>query len=43
VISRNEEIDTVLAEAKRIAAGGGPVLINAHIGRTEFRKGSISM
>jgi acetolactate synthase-1/2/3 large subunit len=43
VISHDGEIDAVLAEAKRIAAGGKPVLINAHIGRTEFRKGSISM
>lgn len=37
------EIDRVLSEAKAIARSGQPVLINAWIGRTEFRKGSISM
>jgi acetolactate synthase-like protein len=33
----------VLAEAREIAAAGRPVLVNAHLRRTEFRKGSISM
>jgi len=33
----------ILDEAKRIARSGSPVLVNAHIGKTEFRKGSISM
>ena len=33
----------VLAAAKREAAAGHPVLVNAWIGRTDFRKGSISM
>jgi acetolactate synthase-like protein len=33
----------VLAEAREIAASGRPVLVNAHLRRTEFRKGSISM
>lgn len=37
------DIDRVLAEAKQLAAAGHPVLVNAWIGRTEFRKGSISM
>lgn len=37
------QIGEVLAQAKRYAAEGRPVLINAHIGKTEFRKGSISM
>ena len=36
-------IDAVLAEARDLARGGLPVVVNAHIGRTEFRKGSISM
>lgn len=36
-------VDATLAEAKRIAAAGVPVLVNAWVGRTEFRKGSISM
>ncbi len=33
----------MLDEAVRIARGGAPVLINAHLAKTEFRKGSISM
>lgn len=36
-------VESTLAEAKRIAATGVPVLVNAWVGRTEFRKGSISM
>jgi acetolactate synthase-1/2/3 large subunit len=42
-LRRGEEIPEVLAEAKRLAASGQPVLVNAHLGRGEFRKGSISM
>ena len=38
-----EQIDAVLAEAKAVAKEGRPVLVNAHIGRSDFRKGSISM
>ena len=38
-----EEIGQVLQEAKKIAAGGRPVLVNAMIGSTDFRDGSISM
>jgi len=37
------DTERILAEAKEIAGSGVPVLINAWIGRTEFRKGSISM
>ncbi|MGH1346533.1 MAG: thiamine pyrophosphate-binding protein [Nannocystales bacterium] len=37
------DIESTIAEAKALAAQGYPVLINAHIGKTEFRKGSISM
>ncbi|MGZ5451262.1 MAG: thiamine pyrophosphate-binding protein [Thermoanaerobaculia bacterium] len=36
-------VEDTLAEAKRIAATGVPVLVNAWVGRTGFRKGSISM
>ncbi|MCA9650726.1 MAG: thiamine pyrophosphate-binding protein [Myxococcales bacterium] len=43
VIERAEDLPRVLAEAKKAAAEGTPVLINAHIGKSEFRKGSISM
>lgn len=37
------KIDATLAEARAIAASGKPVLINVHIGGSEFRKGSISI
>ena len=36
-------IPTVLEEARRLARSGLPVYVNARIGRTDFRKGSISM
>jgi acetolactate synthase-like protein len=42
-IERAEEVPAVLAEAKRLAASGRPVVVNARLGKTEFRKGSISM
>ncbi len=37
------QIDATLDEAKSLAASGRPVVINVHIGRTDFRKGSISV
>ena len=37
------KVDEVLREAKRLAASGRPVLVNAWIGKSAFRKGSISM
>jgi len=37
------EVTDVLRQAKRAAAEGRPVLINAHVGQTGFRKGSISV
>ncbi len=42
-VERIEDLPGVLAQAKAFAAGGTPVLVNAHIGKSEFRKGSISM
>jgi len=42
-IAKPKEILPALEEARRTAAGGRPVLINVHIGRTGFRDGSISM
>lgn len=36
-------VDETLAEARRIASTGVPVLVNALIGDTDFRKGSISL
>ena len=38
-----QQIPEVLLQAKTAAAQGQPVLINAHLGKTDFRKGSISM
>jgi acetolactate synthase-1/2/3 large subunit len=35
--------ESVLAEALRLARAGRPVYVNAHIGRSDFRKGSLSM
>jgi acetolactate synthase-1/2/3 large subunit len=43
LLERQEDIDRVFQEAKQTAADGRPVLINALIGTTDFRKGSISM
>ena len=37
------KIDETFAEARRIARSGKPVLINAHIHPSDFRKGSISI
>jgi acetolactate synthase-1/2/3 large subunit len=42
-IARPDQIGEVIRAAREAAAGGRPVVINAHIGRTDFRKGSISM
>ncbi len=38
-----DQIEPILAQAKQAAKAGQPVLINAHLDKTEFRKGSISM
>lgn len=38
-----ELVEEALAEARAAASAGRPVLLNARIDRTEFRKGSISM
>jgi len=42
-IARPQEVEPVLDEAVRIARAGSPVLVNAHLGKTGFRKGSISV
>ncbi|MDJ0764007.1 MAG: thiamine pyrophosphate-binding protein [Myxococcota bacterium] len=42
-IEKTEEISTVLAQATADAKNGMPVVVNAMIGATDFRKGSISM
>ncbi|HYH45083.1 MAG TPA: thiamine pyrophosphate-binding protein [Thermoanaerobaculia bacterium] len=43
LLTRGEDIPAVLEEAVRTARAGTPVLINVHLAKTEFRKGSISM
>jgi acetolactate synthase-like protein len=43
VLDQAADIDRVFKDAKEAAKAGHPVLINALIGKTEFRKGSISM
>ena len=43
VLDKEEDIDRVFGEARKAAQSGHPVLINALIGKTDFRKGSISM
>ena len=42
-LTRIEEADRIFEAAKATAARGKPVVINAEIGKTDFRKGSISM
>jgi acetolactate synthase-like protein len=43
LLEQKEDIDRVFKEAKKAAKEGLPVLINVFIGKTDFRKGSISM
>ncbi len=38
-----EQVETVLQQAKQVAAAGQPVLINALLGSSAFREGSVSM
>ena len=43
LLDKPEDIDDIFEKAKQAAWNGTPVLINAPIGKTDFRKGSISM
>jgi thiamine pyrophosphate-dependent acetolactate synthase large subunit-like protein len=43
LIERPEEVRPILDEALRRVRSGVPVLVNALLGKTEFRKGSISI
>jgi thiamine pyrophosphate-dependent acetolactate synthase large subunit-like protein len=38
-----DELRAALREAKALARAGHPVLVNVHLGKSEFRKGAISM
>ena len=43
LVREDGDIDSALAQARALAQEGSPVLINALLGKTDFRKGSISM
>lgn len=43
VVERIDDVEETLAKAKRIAKRGTPVLINALIGESEFRAGSLAI
>jgi thiamine pyrophosphate-dependent acetolactate synthase large subunit-like protein len=43
LLDTQADIDIVLNKAKVLSHQGKPVLINALIGKTDFRKGSISV
>ena len=43
LLDKPEDIGRVLQQARELAAAGRPVLINAWLGSTDFREGSISM
>jgi acetolactate synthase-like protein len=43
LVSEESELDATLAKALEISRSGKPVLVNALIGKTDFRKGSISI
>ncbi|MFN8285972.1 MAG: thiamine pyrophosphate-binding protein [Chitinophagales bacterium] len=42
-VNTMDEFNKAVADAKRLSRSGTPYIINAIIGKTEFRKGSISM
>ncbi len=43
LVARPEEVRSALEEALALSRAGRPVLVNVLIGKTDFRKGSISM
>jgi thiamine pyrophosphate-dependent acetolactate synthase large subunit-like protein len=43
LVERQADLPAALREAKAAAKAGTPVLVNVHLDRSEFRKGSISM
>jgi len=43
VVKRTAELPAALVQAREIARGGKPVLVNAWLDRTDFREGSLSM
>ncbi len=43
MLDKDEHIGGVLTDARAALRQGKPVLVNVHLGRSEFRKGSVSM
>jgi thiamine pyrophosphate-dependent acetolactate synthase large subunit-like protein len=43
VVKKTADVPAVLAQARAIARGGRPVLVNVWLDRTDFREGSLSM
>lgn len=43
VVEKMEDLERAYKAAKAAAKAGKPVLINAYIGTTDFREGSISV
>jgi thiamine pyrophosphate-dependent acetolactate synthase large subunit-like protein len=43
LITRDDEIASVLAHAQELSAAGRPVLVNVHLAQTDFREGSLSI
>ncbi len=43
LVERDDQLDAALTEAVRLSRAGHPVLVNVLLGKTDFRKGSISM
>lgn len=43
LVDREEDVDATFAKALELSRAGKPVLVNAKLGRSDFRKGSISI
>ena len=43
LLTSDSKIDSIIEQAQKIAREGIPVLINAHIAKTDFREGSLSV
>jgi acetolactate synthase-1/2/3 large subunit len=43
LLKKSQHICEILQQARKAASQGQPVLVNAHLGKTAFRKGSVSM
>ena len=43
LVEKASDLLQALRDAKAFARAGSPVLVNLHLGKSEFRKGAISM